>query len=632
MATLLGTATLQGQFTTDFNDVSVATDDFNRVTQTGYRTTFGGEAPFYDGGAYNKPQRAEVLYNDELAKYTEDDFIDSDYIDLLDPNTDFVRAVATASSPNSPGTAGLFLYFDFLDIDPTANVTSIDVQVTLESAIGGYTSYPPYGTQDELHYGKVQATWLNNGFGTNGSDSSQVKINTDSRTTIDLTITPNSLYWGANTGAGDQHCMKVTFTGVVNPPPPTYPGAPSLDVKIYNARAKANYTGRTRRTTDFVRPPSFTSTTVGGFANPQTISSTNYNFNLPSDAIIDGSIIIYAGVGTEPDGTGQTWSPYGADGYGAHRFTISGSIVTTGDYNRSYGGYFLWGQESTHPSGEGQWSADYGAYDYDNDVGLTYAEVTDSNFTLESKYTNTFNSELLKTPYKGTIKLAFVQPISSGDININTVSTVSATPVITHGFTADEIDDFTSTVTLTALGGFVLTGAPQTQASAFTTTVGTTGRIRPGESTINTAFTVTVSAINDLSGAAVTFPSATVSVSAAVARTTPANINTTVTVSTGLAGMTRTNHTVTAPAVATFSAVSGISLLKAVDPDRIFVSPTQTRTHIIPIEGENRAHERRIYIPQQTRTYVIPIEGEDRAHERRLYVPQQTRSVKVEGM
>ena len=611
MATLLGSATLNTTFTSTCGDVSLATSDLTRVTQTGYRTTVGGEAPFYDGGAYNKPQRAEVLYNDELAKYTEDDFIDSDYLELLDPDTDFVKAVATAGSPNSPGTADLFLYFDFLDIDPTATVSSIDVQVTLESTQGGYSSYAPYGAQDELHYGKVQAYWHSNGFtSSNTSSSGQVKITTDDRTTVDLTITRDAILgWGANTGAGEEHCMKVTFTGVVYDHAGTgfaYPGLPSLNVKIYNVRARANYTGRTRLTTDFKKPPSFTSTSSN---NPQTISSTGYNFNLPTDALVEGSIIIYGGVGAEPDGTGQTWNAYTTGGNKGHRFTISGSEVTSVDYDRSVGNSFLWGQESTHPSNEGQWSADYLAYDYDGEAELTRAEAVDSNLTLESRYVGNFNSELLKPPYKGKVKLAFVLPvIGSSDITANT--TLTATPVMVHGNTADEIDDFTTAVSVSALGGFLLE-AVSNPSTAITTTPGTTiGLVRTGFTVaMSASFTVPDTTTQfAITAASFIFPSASVSCSAGVTFTTPATSSSAFTTTPGTAiGRIRTGFTIAVPSAFTTPALSDVLLVKAPNDKQVYTTPLDTRTHIIPED------DRTLALETETRTYIIP--EDDRIHE-----------------
>jgi hypothetical protein len=154
--------------------------------------------------------------------------------------------------------------------------------------------------------------------------------------------------------------------------------------------------------------------------------------------------------------------------------------------------------------------------------------------------------------------------------------------------------------------------------------VGTTGLIRTGFTIgMSAAFTMPniASSFVNISGVAVSFPTATVTVSAAVAMTTGADSNTAFTVSpTGLIGMIRTNHESALPITATVPALTDILIVKAPAASQIFTTDTQTRTHVIPADDRNTT------IPQQTRTHMIP---ED---DRNTTIPQQTRIVKAEGM
>ena len=609
MATLLGTANIQGAFTTT-SEALVVTDDLNRVTTTAYRKPVAVHS-----GTSETDFRP--LYLNDVNLYLQSGYVEDNYTE----NNEYFETIETADSPNDPGSQTVFCNFDFLEVDPTATIANVEVRMTLQSTVGGYSSYAPYGTQDELHYGKVELIWADRGSGINEAGAVSTKITTNELTTITVTLDPADTFWNG-IGMGNHHMVKLKFEGVVNPGD-TYPGANSLNMQIYAFEARANYTGRTRFTTSYQSP-----STISGGTGSTGLQSTGYGFAIPSGHTIDGVAVRF---GADYQGSGS-----GRGGYNNYstvsdvmHFESGGSQVSSNTIDLDDDTVLAASPRWTGVETGERHETLYQAIDYNNtDTAITTAEVNASDFGIITKFFPRSGSAGFDLePSTLDINIAHVGPVITGDIGINTVSTVTASPTIVHAFTSDEIDDFTSTVTLTALGGFKLEGAPQTQASVFTTTVGTAGRIRTDHTvSMPTQFSVTVSAINDLTGSALTFPTATVSVSAVVERTTPAQSTSVFTTQLGIAGMTRTNHLITAPAVATVAAVSGVTLLKAVDSDRIFVSPTQTRTHIIPEQLRTET------IEQQTRTHVIPLQGENRAHQRRLTVPQQTRTALVEGM
>jgi hypothetical protein len=429
-------------------------------------------------------------------------------------------------------------------------------------------------------------------------------------TTLNFTITPDDTQWDG-VGMGANPLLRINFQEG---------GASKNGCFLFSARAQVNYTGRTRFTTGYQTPSSSTGGVfsndinpyVGGNQNGAMVTSTGYGFAVPSGHIVDGVAVRFGAVGTERN-SNQIWGP------GNFRFkdAVGGTLVTQGGLSVG-DGVILDGVEGSH-------ATLYSGVDDDNTMGLTATEANNTNLTLESRYLITSGtSENLKQPFVADVNLAHVGPIISGDFAINTASTVTTQGNLTHGVVDSELNDFTGTVSLTALGGFKLEGAPQTQASAITTTVATTGLIRTGFTIgMSAAFTVpnVAGSFVNISGVAVSFPTATVTVSAAVAMTTGADSNTAFTVSpTGLIGMIRTNHESALPITATVPALTDILIVKAPAASQIFTTDTQTRTHVIPADDRNTT------IPQQTRTHVIP---ED---DRNTTIPQQTRIVKAEGM
>lgn len=585
MATLLGTATLTSQFTSTFDDVRVVTDDFSRVTTTAFRdpTTVHIQG---QGTIDTRDYRAIYLPN--VADYVDGGYFDTDYV--------FDDPIFSAGYA-SPGTSELLkIAYDFLDIDPTANISSVEVKIDFE---------PTEALGSDPNFGTLQMAFSVQG-ATNPESATQT-ITSGDRQTMTFTI-PASGTWPV-TGLGEHHTVLMTGSGSFKA------------MRIYRLQARVNYTGRTRFTTGF---KSYTTKSVTDFipatdTNPPPISgeqtrlykSEGYGFAIPSDHIVDGVGMLF-GFGAVVNGTAASSLHFKRDVSGTH------TRISTNQMPTHFGGFLSGGEANVY-------ARLVNSQDQDNsNVAITTAEVNDSTFGLEGRFAYEFASTRPSEPVVFDINIAHVGPIISGDVGINTASTVTTQGNLTHGVVDSELNDFTGTVSLTALGGFLLEGAPQTQASAFTTTVGTVGRIRSGFTVAMPAqFTVpnVASSFVNLSGIAVSFPTATVTVSAAVSMTTGADSNTAFTVApTGLIGMIRTNHTSALPISATIPAVTDILIIKAPLDSQIFTTDTQTRTYVIPEDDRN------ITIPQQTRTHVIP------ADDRNITIPQQTRNIKVEGM
>ena len=434
MATITAETTLTSAFQHDSTEAIVHTY-VNRSITTAYRNPVGGDAPVYDGGTQFN-QNVEILFNDQLTLYVESNYVDPTYTIDLDGDADFIRIKQLYSGQNPASFTGgtLYLYYDFLDIDPSANVTSFDVQVTFQS------------TQSTDYNTLITASVDNNGFSTAGAgESDQASISTQDQTTITLTVEPNPIYLPQSSGFGPHQAISVSFIR-----------QNSIDVKIYSVKARVNYTGRTRLTTGFVSPTTITSTTNGGFPTPEVLTSSGYNFNLPSLTIVDGSAIRYGAVGNEDDGSGQTWV------VNSHTFKISGSAVSTGDYDRTFGGPILYGLQD-----EPNWVNQYLAYDVENDVDLTRTEVNDSNLTLEGSYTATFNSELLHTPFYADVNIAYVYPFNTGPLDLDVSTTLTTTGNLNHNTTADELSTFEFAATQTTNGGIIRLGY-STKSSSFT--------------------------------------------------------------------------------------------------------------------------------------------------------------------
>ena len=590
MATLLGTANLTTTASTTIDAVSLVPDDLTKSTSTGFRRPIAasildpGSIPAGTGQSDERP-----LFREETDKFLALGYFDDDYISGDAESVDIIDGV-------------IFCAYDFLEIDPTATVANVQVRLNVKSTVGSGTDR-----------GNIRVQWAQSGktdTNLHQVQSGPTTLTDGELTTLNFTITPDGTQWDG-VGMGANPLLRINFQEG---------GASKSGCFLFSARAQVNYTGRTRFTTGYQTPSSSTGGVfsndinpyVSGNQNGAMVTSTGYGFAVPSGHTVDGVALRFGAVGTERNST-QIWGPMGGHGF-KFKDAVGGTLVTASTLPVD-DSMFLDGVEGSH-------ATLYSSIDDENNIGLTTAEANNTNLTLASRYLITSGtSENLKQPFVADVNLAHVGPIISGDIGLSTVSTTTVGAVLTHAVASSEIATFASTFTTTALGGFVLVGAPQTQASAFTTTVGTAGRIRTNHTvSMPTAFGVTVSAINDITGSALSFPTATVTVSSGVTRTTPATSSSAFTTTVGTAGMTRTNHTIASPVVAALASVSQVALIKATETDRIFVADQETRTHLI--DTEIRTHT----IEQQTRTHQIDTEV------RTITVDQQTRTADVEGM
>ena len=668
MATLLGTATLNTAFNVSPDSV-LHTFALDKVSQTAFKPPVS---------AYNSDAVTDFsarLYNDAVEDYVDQGYFNTPY---MSETEDFVEIIRTASSPGSAGTSKLHFHFDMLEVDPAATITSIQAKITFESTQGDNGENT--GTES---FGILTVDYREDGPSdtADGVTESTTTITSDQLQTQTITLTPSTA-GGSNfkgTGLGTLGTLGVRFTGITKPVPPlgtgsAFPGQSSLNVKIYNVVMQVNYTGRTRFVTGYQtrklqgHPFTVNVNTPGSgvdvSAQGYKWSSANFPFNpydvfiestenlgfaslLPSDAVVDGTAVLYGfidyrnsagtfapGTATETSNSFRKGQPLGAHtvqlihGTGSTRTNVSSEVYT--DHS-----FVQWRPGEIHDE-----PYTFAGEDSANAMGTTRAQAVSENFGIKLNPTQYAGGAQLGSLVSGTskpnsldyaaispdlfkygINVAYNPPFISGDIGISTVSTTTVGAVLTHAVASSEIATFASTFTTTALGGFVLVGAPQTQASAFTTTVGTAGRIRTNHTvSMPTAFGVTVSAINDITGSALSFPTATVTVSSGVTRTTPATSSSAFTTTVGTAGMTRTDHTIASPVVAAMASVSQVALIKATETDRIFVADQETRTHLI--DTEIRTHT----IEQQTRTHQIDTEV------RTITVDQQTRTADVEGM
>ena len=200
--------------------------------------------------------------------------------------------------------------------------------------------------------------------------------------------------------------------------------------------------------------------------------------------------------------------------------------------------------------------------------------------------------------------------------------------------------DISSSISTTALGGFLLDdGASVLNTAIDLQNTGPAGIRFAGESEIGLAFSTVFAGQTATTGESDTAFDTTVSLAplgTVVAHTTSTDgISTAFDLTnTGLAGMIRTGFTIspTAQLDITDLADDQTIIIRKPNPSQVYTTEGYTRTLTIPLQGEDRAHERHLYIDQQTRVITIPLQGEDRAHERYLYIDQQTRIIKAEQL
>ena len=678
MATLLGSATLSTAINVNPSRTTVHTFDTTRVTQTDYRPPIN---------AYNKDTINDTsarLYNDAVEDYLGTDYTNTPYVSETE---DFVEIVRTASSPSGHGTNTIFCHFDLLDIDPAATVNSIEVQVTVESSQSGYTTYSPYGTQDALHFGKIKCNWQDAGPNdssktestptNNGSNSYSLgdhyRIGSSDQETATFTFPTLTL--------GTLPTLEVVFTGVQNPGD-TYPGANSLNIKIYNIRLRVNYTGRTRLTTGFQSRThnghpftvnSSTNITAQGYswssatypsAGYQTfIQSTDdlgFSSLIPSGATIDGTAIQYGLIdyrnngGTYSAGTAtETSNSYTtADGRDNNAIQLTHGTSSTfnlvsSDFIDDVGNTYIKYQPYTDIIDEPlTWYAE----DANNSLGVTRAQAITENFGIKwqpsatgASYvsgagTTALPSDITKPnslDYAGispdtvkyAINVAYNPAFISGPIPIDSSFTVSTLGNLNHGVDDSELSDFTGVVTMTTLGGFLHIGDPddQTVVASVADVPTTVAHTSPVE--LSSAFAMTV--VADLAIPGTSEPAFNTNMTVTgVCRWAglPETLAPSFAIPNISSGVKLSGYTITGTIALDFADISGILIIDVPQPTRIHTVSTITHEYLIPMPGTQSNRLRYHTVPQQTRTYVIP--SKLRTHE----IAQQTRTINVEDL
>ena len=669
MATLLGSATLSTAINVNPSRTTVHTFDTTRVTQTDYRPPIN---------AYNKDTLVDTsarLYNDAVEDYIGADYTNTPYVDETE---DFVEIVRTASSPTSPGTNSIFCHFDLLDIDPAATINSIEVQVTVESSQGGYTTYSPYGIQDSWHYGKIKANWLDAG-PNDSSGSNSTPTSTDNYTYssgdnyfIETASQETATFtFASRSSLGTLPTLELVFTGTVRPAG-TYPGAASLNIKIYNVRLRVNYTGRTRLTTGYQSRKhnghpftvnSSTNITAQGYswssatypsAGYQTfIQSTDdlgFSSLIPSGATIDGTAIQYGLIdyrnngGTYSAGTAtETSNAYTtADGRDNNAIQLTHGTSSTfdlvnSDYIDDVGNtYIKYRPYSSIEDEPLTWYAE----DADNSLGATRAQVITENFGIKwqpsatgASYVSGAGTTALTGPAKPNsldyagispdtvkyaINVAYNPAFISGDVPIDSSFTVTTLGNLNHAVDDSELSDFTGVVSMTTLGGFLHDDDPDDQSASFSiasipVAIGTTAEL-------SSAFNLTASCVILAGSSSQPAFNTTLTVSGSVKLsgfTVTSSIETDVAVS---SSVKLSGYTITGSMAFDLANISEVLLINKPQPLRILTTEIQTREYAIP------THTRTHVIDTQSRTYVIP------AQDRTVTLDTQTRNTNAEDL
>ncbi len=629
MATLLGSATLSTAFTVNASRTDLHTFALDKVSETNFRSPI---SCYRDLGI--AIDNTAALYNDAVEDYFASGYSTTGY---LTETEGFVEFAETGNN-NDPAEQTLFCHFDLLDIDPAATINSITAEVIVESSVGSGSNF-----------GTIQANWHDAGPNDSSiTQSSSSTIPSSSQETITLTMSPSSL--------GTLPTLALVFTG--NSTAPNQPPGNNINVKIYNVRIKVNYTGRTRLTTGYVEfggatqpySSATTSKVVGSngiewenFAAPgdpfdtriQNNNDLGFSSLLPSDAVVDGTSVLYGLIDWfDPDGipgylgagTGENARRF-RRGEGATINTIQLKHGTGSTHNLINSSkvddvsnskvFLLPTTTDTEPQR-------YYAWDTSNDLGATRAQVVSENFGLvhtpgtlgattlatnESQQNTSDVGGISPDIVKYAINVAYNPAYISGDVPFDVVSTVTTQGNLTHGVVDSELNDFTGTISLTALGGFLLE-ATSTISTAITTTPGTTiGLVRSGFTVaMSASFTVPDTTTDfAITAASLLFPSASVSCSAGVSFTTPATSSSAFTTTPGTAiGRIRTGFTIASPVAFTTPALSDVLMVRSPNTKQVYTTPLDTRTYAIP--EDSRVHQ----LEQETRTYIIP--EDDRTH------------------
>jgi hypothetical protein len=563
--------------------------------------------------------------------------------------------------------------FDLTDIPNDAVITAAKVKIVVQQKSGGMdTPRSPYnygtgvagGTPitDGSYYGRIEASFSassadNVFYGIlDGTSDAQAVLRDDTLQTLVFNLYtdynyPTGLpqYSNFDTFDIDQrpfgplgtHPIVNIKLSSVYPTPFTggnYSGGVYGAYEFHNIALQIEYTGRAYNTTGFIEQPMLS-----------TI--------LPSDELdYRNTHFLLGATGVPAYGLGFTYS--------STRPTTHWHIGTSADddildIENGGTGNGSWGSTSNgaNPSSyQDLWFGNTSkellmigstnATDYRTDglpsitsETLSISDVRDSGFKIHrynynnSTYESPANTWPLFTPRYNVAYLDSMGGIIDLDVDVS----LAATPILFHRNTADEIDDFAIDVSTTTLGGFLLDdSASDNFSTAFAVDdLQNTGLVFAGEANLSAGFTSDFEGDLAITGVIISAFDTTVSLdpdNTGVLHTTGADAQTfDFNITKALGGIIRSS---TIFPVANFSIadLDNVYLITQPTLQQTHTEQTLTRQFTIQLQGEDRAHERTLYIDQQTRTFTIQLEGEDRAHERHLYIDEQTRTITAEAL
>ena len=243
--------------------------------------------------------------------------------------------------------------------------------------------------------------------------------------------------------------------------------------------------------------------------------------------------------------------------------------------------------------------------------------------------------------------IAYIEPrLGAANLTINTNFTSSFNLAITAS------SDISTAIDVSTLGGFILLGSldfgtyiadDYTETDYFSEddtgaisdfSIGTAGLVFAAEAELDSAFGTSLTAELSMEGGAESAFDITVTALANVSMTAISNISSAIDfdlTQTLIGRLYTPDPEGLGVEFTSFGTVSAQTIGVPTTAQSLDTS-TQTRTITIPLEGEDRRHERTLYIEQQTRNIHIPLQGEDRKHERTLYIGEQTRTIPTEAL
>ena len=559
--------------------------------------------------------------------------------------------------------------FDLTDIPNDAVITAAKVKIVVQQKSGGMdTPRSPYnygtgvagGTPitDGSYYGRIETSFSasssdNVFYGIlDGTSDAQAVLRDDTLQTLVFNLYTDSNYptglpqysnfdtFDISTRPfgplGTHPIVNIKLTSVY-PTPFTggnYQGGVYGAYEFHNIALQIEYTGRAYNTTGFVEQP-----LLSTILPSDELNYRNTHFLLGATGVpAYGLGFSYSS--TKP--TTEWHIKSGADNDILDIHNNNKSWGATSNNANSIGYQDLW---HSNTSKELLMIGSTGVTDYRTDglasttsETLSISDVRDSNFKIH-RYnfnTSTYESEATTWPlFTPRYNVAYLDSMG-GFIDLDMEVSMAATPILFHRNTADEIDDFAIDVSTTTLGGFFLdVGASDLNTAFAVADLENTGLVFAGEANLSAGFTSDFDGDLAITGVVVKAFDTTVSLdpdNTGVLHTTGADAQAfEFNITKALGGMLRST---TIFPVANFSIadLDNVYLITQPTLQQTHTEQTLTRQFTIQLQGEDRAHERTLYIDQQTRTFTIQLEGEDRAHERHLYIDQQTRTITAEAL